>query len=336
MAGLIVLGAQAAEILMSVESNRALVAEGMVPGTSCTVEYTTNLLDGFTNSSSLFGDLSADRNGKIRADIPLPAYATLFFRAKGTPAVLPAGMVRIPEGTNGGTDPDVGAYTLTVDSFYMDQYEVTKALWDDVYNWAVTNGYSFDNSGSGKAPNHPVQMVNWHDCLKWCNARSEKESRTPCYTVSSAVYKTGRSVPDCNMDANGYRLPAVDEWEYAGRGGLSGNRFPWGNTITHSNANYQSSTYYNYDINPTQGYHPDYEDGIEPYTSPVGDFAANAYGLYDMAGNVYEWCWSESGATRNLRGGSWQGYAANAIFDYFYTLTPVSARNTAGFRTVCR
>ncbi len=145
-----------------------------------------------------------------------------------------SGMVRIPGGTNSGSD-DFGAYSLTVSSFYMDRTKVTKAQWDRVYNWAVSHGYSFDNAGSGKASNHPVQNVNWYDCVKWCNARSEMEGKTPCYNLSTW---------SCDFNANGYRLPTSDEWEYAARGGLSGKRFPWGDTITHSQANYYSSSSY--------------------------------------------------------------------------------------------
>jgi len=148
-------------------------------------------------------------------------------------------MELIPAGMNSGTDPDFGAYSLTVSSFYMDKYHVTKALWDEVYNWAITNGYSFNNAGSGKAANHPVQTVHWYDVVKWCNARSEKAGKLPAYTVNGDVYKTGQHDNVVQFSAAGYRLPTDVEWEYAARGGLSGWRFPWGDTIQHERANHQ-------------------------------------------------------------------------------------------------
>lgn len=231
----------------------------------------------------------------------------------------PSGMVLIPGGTNSGNDPDFGAYSLTVSSFYMDRTQVTKALWDEVYTWAVTNGYSFDNDGSGspsrpsKGANHPVHTVNWYDVVKWCNARSQKEGRPAVYTVYGAVYKTGRRGDVRRSSAAGYRLPTDVEWEYAARGGVSSFRFPWGNEIQHARANYWSSSSYSYDTSPTREFHPTYNDGTMPYTSPVGSFPANGYGLYDMAGNVWEWCFTQwaygSPPLRVLRGGC---YARNA------------------------
>ena len=252
----------------------------------------------------------------------------------------PAGMVLIPGGTNAGTDPDFGAYSLTVDSFYMDKYEVTKALWDEVYAWAIANGYSFDYAGSGKAANHPVHSVNWYDVVKWCNARSQKEGRQPVYTVSGATYKGGRSNDVVQTSAAGYRLPTDVEWEYAARGAAIGRRFPWSDSdeIQHARANYYSYDVYSYDTSPTRGFHPTYNDGISPYTSPAGSFAANGYGLHDMAGNVWEWCFDwypgYEGSSRVFRGGSWGNSAAYCRVGIRYFDFPVNAYDSFGFRAV--
>jgi formylglycine-generating enzyme len=165
------------------------------------------------------------------------------------------------------------------------------------------------------------------------------EGRTPCYTVSGSTYKTGQSSPDCNVSANGYRLPTNTEWEYAARGGLSGKRFPWGDTINHSYANYRANgSAYSYDTSSYTDwtFHPSYDDGGYPYTSPAGSFSANGYGLYDMAGNVWEWCWDPSGSYRGIRGGSWGDDAVLARCGSARWYSPDFADFNFGFRAVCR
>lgn len=281
----------------------------------------------------------------------------------GTAPPAPNGMAYIPGGAfqmgdsfNEGGSIELPVHTVFISSFFMDKTEISRELWLDVYSWATINaGYSFDNAGGFKAATHPVYAVNWYDAVKWCNARSQKEGATPCYYTDAAltvVYKSGQSAPYVKWSANGYRLPTEAEWEKAARGGLNGKRFPWGDTISHSQANYYAQPgSYAYDVSPTTGYHPTYGSG----TSPVGSFAGNGYGLKDMAGNLWEWCWDwydanwyannqaiqdntrgpGSGSSRLLRGGNWgsnAGYARCAARSL--NAAPSSAYNSVGFRCV--
>ncbi|HRY70488.1 MAG TPA: choice-of-anchor C family protein [Phycisphaerae bacterium] len=237
---------------------------------------------------------------------------------------IPPGMVLVPAGefqmgnalsaTGDGASNELPVHTVYLDAFCIDRYEVTKGLWDTVRTWGLSNGYLDLYDGSGKAADHPVQTVNWHDCVKWANARSQKEGRTPCYYTNSGlttIYKTDQLSPYVNWDANGYRLPTEAEWEKAARGGTAGHRFPWSDSdeIQHARASYYSDSAYSYDNSPTRGCHPTFNTGVYPYTSPVGYFAANGYGLYDMTGNVWEWCndrygesYYSSSPTNNPRG----------------------------------
>ena len=213
--------------------------------------------------------------------------------------------------------------------------------------------------GAGKGVNHPVQTVDWYDSVKWSNARSEQAGKVPVYYTDAgltAVYKTGEVRVYAKWTANGYRLPTEAEWEKGARGGFSGQRFPWGNVIDGSLANYYGNTGYSYDLGP-DGSNPAYRVGDYPYTSPVGSFAANGYGLYDMTGNVFEWCWDwyagpayPAGSPylggsdprgpvgplsyRVLRGGDWTGIAYNARCAFRYNSIPDYADSALGFRCV--
>ena len=264
--------------------------------------------------------------------------AAVKFRITATDT--PANFVLIPAGTfmmGNAKDPsesvqgELPSHPVNVGAFYMEKHEVTKAQWDAVHTWALAHGYDFDNAGSGKAPSHPVQNVDWYDCAKWCNARSEKDGMEPCYKLDGVVYRTGQLSMDFDPNAGGYRLPTEAEWEKAARGGAEGKRFPWGDTISHSWANYNAVTYmFPYDLGP-DGYHPWYNDGNEPYTSPVGSFPGNGYGLQDMAGNVWQWC-----GPYVLRGGSWADYAENCRVSRPLDNYPDSLYypGTVGFRCV--
>jgi formylglycine-generating enzyme required for sulfatase activity len=281
----------------------------------------------------------------------------------------PSGMVLIPAGifTMGncmdpgeGNSKELPLHPVYVSGFYMDRYEVMKALWDEVYEWATNRPpavrYSFESGALGKTNNHPAQFMTWYDAVKWCNARSEREGRVPAYYTDASLSVPYRSGPvDVQTNwvnwSSGYRLPTEAEWEKAARGGASGHRFPWSDsdTINWSRANYYawplSVGGYAYDVAPTEGFNPAGMSGDFPYTTPVGSFAANGYGLYDMAGNVWEWCWDRyrayssgsqtdprgpaSGSGRVVRGGGWRevafycraasrrDYSADYGFDYF-------------------
>ncbi len=266
------------------------------------------------------------------------------------------GYAYIPSGafvmgrTSGDTDASAPPVTVTVSAFYLQKTETTQAKWDEVRAWGLNNGYTDLAVGGGKGSNHPVVGgITWWDVVKWCNARSEKEGLTPCYSVDGIVMRTGTIAPICNWGTNGYRLPSEAEWEKAARGGGSGQRFSWGDTITHSQANYSSSASFIYDVSPTRSYHPTYATGPFPYTSPVGSFTANSYGLYDMTGNVEEWCWDwyggsyyqdgaadprgpATGTNRVMRGGSW-GIPTNYQRFSHRTTNPPGTASWVGLRS---
>jgi formylglycine-generating enzyme required for sulfatase activity len=281
----------------------------------------------------------ADRGGLYPGD----DYVGFGFRCvRGLPnppagmAFIPAGSFTIGNSIGDGDITDANPTNVYVSAFYMDTNLVSSNQWAWVYNYAVANGYSFDDAGAGNGTNYPVETVDWYDCVKWSNARSQQAGLTPVYYTDvglTQVYTNGETTNVfANWMANGYRLPTEAEWDKTARGGLSGHRFPWGDTISESHANYYGdpnppdSGGYTYDFGPYTGYNPNFDIAGYPYTSPVGYFAANGYGLYDMAGNIDEWCWDwygtpygqpttmnptgpATGSYRVLRGGFWGGLA---------------------------
>jgi formylglycine-generating enzyme len=265
-----------------------------------------------------------------------------------------------------GEPDELPVHTVSVSAFLIGNCEVTKVEWDLVREWGKDHGFTDLSEGGGKAADHPVHSVSWFDVIKWCNARSLKEGLTPCYTVAGGVYQTGADHGVvCDWSANGYRLPTEAEWEKAARGGKVGLDYPWGNTISHSRANFfdpggSSSKLLELwnrlkdKVAPgssrshgVSGFHPAYETGNEPYTSPVGSFSANGYALHDMSGNVWEWCWDQfgsypagaqtdprgaaSGSYRVRRGGSWFNGAVSCRVAFRVNYLPGSY-DYVGFR----
>jgi len=268
-------------------------------------------------------------------------------------ALIPASAFILGDQADTNHNGDAAPTAVLVSAFYMDTNPVSYFQWQGVYNWATSHGYGFDNPGAGKAANHPVQTVDWYDTVKWSNARSQQLGLRPVYYTDAGltqVYTNGDVTPYPDWTASGYRLPTEAEWEKAARGGLNGLRFPWGSTISETQANYFGATAsHSYDLGPN-GYNATGSfGGTSPATSPVGSFAANAYGLCDMAGNVDAWCWDwygtpyaggadprgpASGTNRVMRGGDWQSGADVARCANRSNALPTTATNRTGFRCV--
>jgi len=277
--------------------------------------------------------------------------------------LVPAGLFTIGDALDGNYWGNAPLTNVYVSGIYMDVNLVSFSLWQSVYDWAVTHGFNFGHSGSSQGINHPVQHVNWYDCVKWCNARSQMTGLEPVYYTDAGltqIYLAGETnAIYVNWRTNGYRLPTEAEWEKAARGGLVGRRFPWGDSISQDQANYYGCTScFGYDLGPNF-FNPAAtveDDGTSLFaTTPVGWFAANGYGLYDMAGNVIEWCWDwyrgdrppgspylggidprgpSIVGNRVLRGGCGNGYADTARCEFRDNHNPSDVYGFIGFRCV--
>ena len=213
---------------------------------------------------------------------------------------VPNNMVRINGGTfqmgSNSKDNEKPVHTVTITGFYMGKYEVTQKEWTAVMG---------SNPSNFKGDNLPVEQVSWFEAVDFCNRLSQKEGLTPAYTISGSG--DSRTVT-WNRNANGYRLPTEAEWEYTARGG---NGSP-GN-YTYAGSNNADEVAWHYGNSGSR-------------THEVGTKKPNGLGLYDMSGNVSEWCWdwygdypsgaqnnpigTSSGSSRVSRGGDWSASAS--------------------------
>ncbi len=196
------------------------------------------------------------------------------------------------------------------------------------------------------ADNYPAVTITWYGAVAYCNWLTEGCGYELCYDLGDWSH---------DLTKTGYRLPTEAEWEYAARCDLTGNRFPWGNEISHENANYDAPTDGPaYDLSAGQGWHPDYELLPSPYTAPVDAFSQGDYQLCSIVGNVREWCndrygsmyyhdspydnpeGPDGGNDRVYRGGGYNDGPEDCRVFYRWKYNPNSAYINQGFRVVRR
>ena len=284
---------------------------------------------------------------KLRWLVPILVVSTLFITLSCKDGV-PKGFVLIPEGTfqmgtnSGGREVDKPVHEVTITKpFYMGKYEVTQSEYEKYCSYR--NKFPSSEFGSGK--NYPVYNVNWYDALMYCNKRSIAEGLIPCYSINgitdTATWETAiktRHEVECNWNANGYRLPTEAEWEYAARAGDGSLKFL---TCSGTNSEYDLDNY------------AWYRDNSDSRTHEVGQKKPNAFGLYDMSGNVVEWCWNymnipynesmeggddptgvSEGYGRVARGGDFISEYSSCAVSTRGSMDPHNSARSLGFRVV--
>ncbi len=265
---------------------------------------------------------------------------------------VPGGLT-FPTGTN-----DEGKATVT-NAYFVGEIEVTYQLWNAVYTWATdtargTNQYHFSNVGTQgdngrRGIQHPVTKISWRDSMVWCNALTEwynakKGTNHECvYTYSGAIIRDSRGSNAAACDgavasaaAKGFRLLSSDEWELAARY-RDGSLWTYGD---HASGDDSGACYDDGSIlggigmSSVFGNFAVYYDNSRNSTSSVGSKRPNALGLYDMSGNVWEWCFDvfESGPDRMGRGGSYDSNANTLRVGHRYFGPANSATSGVGFR----